>query len=93
MLFEVKEHEDTAHPPHVNAIAELQAEEHFWSPDEERRAESDRGQHVKREKNSTKCHENSRGVMWEKDTCMGLAARLYLGRPLSLERPYQSLSA
>lgn len=47
MLFEVKEHEDTAHPPHVNAIAERQAEEHFWSPDEEKRAESVRGQHVK----------------------------------------------
>lgn len=36
MLFEVKVHEDTAHSPYVNAVTEGQAEEHFWSPDEER---------------------------------------------------------
>lgn len=37
MLFEVKVHEDTAHSPHVNAVTERQAQENFWSPDEERR--------------------------------------------------------
>lgn len=46
MFFEVKVHEDTAHPPRVNTVTERQAEEHFWSPDKERRDESVRSQNA-----------------------------------------------
>lgn len=35
IFFKVKVHEYTAHPPHVNTVAERQAEEHFGSPDKE----------------------------------------------------------